>query len=101
MSALRVLITQHHLFCFLCHLPQVKYTQGGLENLELARKYFAQALKLNNRNMRALFGLYMVRCSENRHLIYCFMNVNGCRRYDWFTKWQFRLIFPVFVLEKL
>lgn len=48
-------------FCFLFHLPQVKYTQGGLENLELARKYFAQALKLNNRNMRALFGLYMVR----------------------------------------
>uniref|UniRef100_A0A9J8BIT5 ER membrane protein complex subunit 2 n=2 Tax=Cyprinus carpio TaxID=7962 RepID=A0A9J8BIT5_CYPCA len=46
-------------FCFLCNLPQVKYTQGGLENLELARKYFAQALKLNNRNMRALFGLYM------------------------------------------
>lgn len=39
---------------------QVKYTQGGLENLELSRKYFAQALKLNNRNMRALFGLYMV-----------------------------------------
>ncbi|NXB52288.1 EMC2 protein, partial [Leucopsar rothschildi] len=38
---------------------QVKYTQGGLENLELSRKYFAQALKLNNRNMRALFGLYM------------------------------------------
>lgn len=47
----------------LCHLPpppQVKYTQGGLENLELSRKYFAQALRLNNRNMRALFGLYMV-----------------------------------------
>lgn len=38
----------------------MKYTQGGLENLELARKYFAQALRLNNRNMRALFGLYMV-----------------------------------------
>lgn len=31
-----------------------------MENLELARKYFAQALRLNNRNMRALFGLYMV-----------------------------------------
>lgn len=43
-----------------CLLTQVKYTQGGLENLELSRKYFAQALRLNNRNMRALFGLYMV-----------------------------------------
>lgn len=38
----------------------MKYTQGGLENMELSRKYFAQALRLNNRNMRALFGLYMV-----------------------------------------
>lgn len=42
----------------------MKYTQGGLENLELARKYFAQALRLNNRNMRALFGLYMVSAAR-------------------------------------
>uniref|UniRef100_A0A8C2C5S1 ER membrane protein complex subunit 2 n=1 Tax=Cyprinus carpio TaxID=7962 RepID=A0A8C2C5S1_CYPCA len=47
----------NHLYCE--QYAEVKYTQGGLENLELARKYFAQALKLNNRNMRALFGLYM------------------------------------------
>ncbi|KAM5281832.1 ER membrane protein complex subunit 2 isoform 1-T1 [Ctenodactylus gundi] len=46
-----------HLYCQ--QYAEVKYTQGGLENLELSRKYFAQALKLNNRNMRALFGLYM------------------------------------------
>uniref|UniRef100_A0A8C3DCW6 ER membrane protein complex subunit 2 n=5 Tax=Neoaves TaxID=3078114 RepID=A0A8C3DCW6_CORMO len=48
----------NHLYCQ--QYAEVKYTQGGLENLELSRKYFAQALKLNNRNMRALFGLYMV-----------------------------------------
>uniref|UniRef100_A0A673W2N6 ER membrane protein complex subunit 2 n=1 Tax=Salmo trutta TaxID=8032 RepID=A0A673W2N6_SALTR len=47
----------NHLYCE--QYAEVKYTQGGLENLELSRKYFAQALKLNNRNMRALFGLYM------------------------------------------
>ncbi|GAA6064928.1 ER membrane protein complex subunit 2 [Tachysurus ichikawai] len=47
----------NHLYCE--QYAEVKYTQGGAENLELARKYFAQALKLNNRNMRALFGLYM------------------------------------------
>ncbi|XP_041843936.1 ER membrane protein complex subunit 2 [Melanotaenia boesemani] len=47
----------NHLYCE--QYAEVKYTQGGLENLELARKYFAQALRLNNRNMRALFGLYM------------------------------------------
>uniref|UniRef100_A0AAY4EA64 ER membrane protein complex subunit 2 n=1 Tax=Denticeps clupeoides TaxID=299321 RepID=A0AAY4EA64_9TELE len=47
----------NHLYCE--QYAEVKYTQGGLDNLELSRKYFAQALKLNNRNMRALFGLYM------------------------------------------
>uniref|UniRef100_A0A087YMW0 ER membrane protein complex subunit 2 n=1 Tax=Poecilia formosa TaxID=48698 RepID=A0A087YMW0_POEFO len=47
----------NHLYCE--QYAEVKYTQGGMENLELARKYFAQALRLNNRNMRALFGLYM------------------------------------------
>ncbi|CAM2106929.1 unnamed protein product [Caretta caretta] len=47
----------NHLYCQ--QFAEVKYTQGGLENLELSRKYFAQALKLNNRNMRGLFGLYM------------------------------------------
>lgn len=58
---------------------QVKYTQGGLENLELSRKYFAQALKLNNRNMRALFGLYMVS-PESRIFLFkndlpCYLNL--------------------------
>uniref|UniRef100_A0A8C7XF45 ER membrane protein complex subunit 2 n=1 Tax=Oryzias sinensis TaxID=183150 RepID=A0A8C7XF45_9TELE len=47
----------NHLYCE--QYAEVKYTQGGLENMELSRKYFAQALRLNNRNMRALFGLYM------------------------------------------
>uniref|UniRef100_A0A8C6KHB3 ER membrane protein complex subunit 2 n=1 Tax=Nothobranchius furzeri TaxID=105023 RepID=A0A8C6KHB3_NOTFU len=47
----------NHLYCE--QYAEVKYTQGGLENLELSRKYFSQALRLNNRNMRALFGLYM------------------------------------------
>ncbi|XP_069777088.1 ER membrane protein complex subunit 2 isoform X3 [Narcine bancroftii] len=47
----------NHLYCQL--YAEVKYTHGGLENLEISRKYFSQALKLNNRNMRALFGLYM------------------------------------------
>uniref|UniRef100_A0A8C4QJB3 ER membrane protein complex subunit 2 n=1 Tax=Eptatretus burgeri TaxID=7764 RepID=A0A8C4QJB3_EPTBU len=49
----------NHLYCQ--KYAEVKYTQGGLDNMELARKYFAQALRLNSTNMRALFGLYMVR----------------------------------------
>jgi Tfp pilus assembly protein PilF len=38
----------------------IKYTQGGLENIELARSYYCQALKLNPKNIRALYGLYLV-----------------------------------------
>ncbi|XP_045180975.2 ER membrane protein complex subunit 2-like [Mercenaria mercenaria] len=38
---------------------EIKYTQGGSENLETARSYFAQACKLNPNNMRAQFGLLL------------------------------------------
>ncbi|KAK2169285.1 hypothetical protein NP493_1197g00077 [Ridgeia piscesae] len=38
---------------------EVKYTQGGQDNMECACKYFAQAIKLNPTNMRALFGLFL------------------------------------------
>ena len=42
------------------YLFQIKYTEGGEKNLELARSYFAQAAKLNPNNMRAQFGLLLV-----------------------------------------
>lgn len=38
---------------------EIKYTQGGVEAMELARKYFAQAIKLNSNNIRALYGMFM------------------------------------------
>lgn len=34
--------------------------QGGLENIELAKTYYSQAVKLNPNNLRALYGLYLV-----------------------------------------
>ncbi|CAG9854674.1 unnamed protein product [Phyllotreta striolata] len=37
----------------------IKYSQGGLENIEIARTYYYQSLKLNPRNMRALYGIYL------------------------------------------
>ncbi|XP_018569432.1 ER membrane protein complex subunit 2-like [Anoplophora glabripennis] len=37
----------------------IKYTQGGLENLEIAKSYYYQALRLNSRNIRALYGIYL------------------------------------------
>jgi len=34
--------------------------QGGYENLEIARSYYAQAAKLNPNNIRAVYGLILV-----------------------------------------
>ncbi|XP_018325439.1 ER membrane protein complex subunit 2-like [Agrilus planipennis] len=37
----------------------IRYTQGGFDNLELARAYYCQALRLNSNNIRALYGLFL------------------------------------------
>ncbi|XP_012266610.1 ER membrane protein complex subunit 2-A-like [Athalia rosae] len=39
---------------------EIKYTQGGFDNMELAKVYFSQAIKLNPNNIRALYGLLLV-----------------------------------------
>lgn len=39
---------------------EILFTIGGSDNLELAQKHFAQAVKLNPKSARALFGLYLV-----------------------------------------
>ncbi|KAG7210248.1 hypothetical protein KM043_011796 [Ampulex compressa] len=39
---------------------EIKYSQGGFENMELAKVYFCQAAKLNPKNARALYGLLLV-----------------------------------------
>lgn len=36
---------------------EIRYTQGGIDNMELARAYFSQAIKINPNNLRALYGL--------------------------------------------
>nr|CDS31008.1 erlin 2 [Hymenolepis microstoma] len=41
-------------------LAEIKYSEGGIENLELARAYFAHACRLNPTNVRALYGLFLV-----------------------------------------
>lgn len=38
----------------------IRYTMGGVENMELAKTYYCQALKLNPSNTRALLGLFLV-----------------------------------------
>ncbi|ESO10159.1 hypothetical protein HELRODRAFT_73211, partial [Helobdella robusta] len=47
---------------------EIKYTQGGTDNMEISKKYFAQSLKLNPNNMKSLFGFYMASthlCQKN------------------------------------
>jgi cellulose synthase/poly-beta-1,6-N-acetylglucosamine synthase-like glycosyltransferase len=41
---------------------QIKYTMGDPDSMSMARSYYAQALKLNNKNVRALYGFFLV-CS--------------------------------------
>jgi len=38
---------------------EVKFTQGGFENMEMAKTYYAKAVTLNSSNMRALYGLLL------------------------------------------
>jgi len=40
-------------------LAEIKYTEGGMENMELAKSYFTQACHLNPNNIRALYGLVL------------------------------------------
>lgn len=42
---------------------EIKYTQGGFENMEVARAHYSMALKLNPNNMRALYGIFL--CCTN------------------------------------
>ncbi|PNF28033.1 ER membrane protein complex subunit 2 [Cryptotermes secundus] len=38
---------------------EIRYTQGGFENMELARAHYCLALKLSPNNIRALYGLFL------------------------------------------
>lgn len=40
------------------HLSYLPF-QGGLDNIEIAKSYYSQAIKLNPKNLRALYGLYL------------------------------------------
>ncbi|XP_036342306.1 ER membrane protein complex subunit 2-A-like [Rhagoletis pomonella] len=41
------------------NFPLKQSVKGGIENVEIARTYYSQALKLNPNNLRALYGLYL------------------------------------------
>jgi hypothetical protein len=50
---------------------KVHIFQGGIDNLELARAHYSYAILLNPNNIRALYGLYLVRT-----IIYLLLQLN-------------------------
>ncbi len=38
---------------------EIRYTQGGFDNIELAKAYYSKAVTMNPNNMRALYGLLL------------------------------------------
>ncbi|CAH8540900.1 unnamed protein product [Schistosoma turkestanicum] len=47
---------------------EIKYTEGGNENLELARAYYSQACLLCPNNLRSLYGLLLTCSALDNHL---------------------------------
>ncbi|XP_050677841.1 ER membrane protein complex subunit 2-A-like isoform X2 [Leptidea sinapis] len=54
-----LILHQPHNHLFHQRLADIRYTMGGVENMELAKTYYCQTLKLNPNNMRALLGLIL------------------------------------------
>ncbi|KAB7498849.1 UNVERIFIED_CONTAM: hypothetical protein RMT77_007327 [Armadillidium vulgare] len=59
-----LILQNPHNHLYYTRYAEIKYTQGGAENLELARNYFSMAIKLNPINIRAYYGL-IVSCSSS------------------------------------
>ena len=60
-----LILTHPHNHMYHQRFAEIHYTIGSADSLELSRKYFAQALKLDPNNIRALYGLFL--CSSNQN----------------------------------
>jgi len=54
-----ILHNPHNFFVYQ-RAGDIRYTMGGIDNLKIAFNYYNQALKLNQKSMRSLFGLFLV-----------------------------------------
>ena len=54
-----LILTHPHNHLYHQRYAEIQYTIGTVESIELARKYFAQALKLDPNNIRAMYGLFL------------------------------------------
>ncbi|XP_063387230.1 ER membrane protein complex subunit 2-like [Cydia fagiglandana] len=74
-----LLLHQPHSHLHLQRLADIRYTMGGMENMELAKTYYCQAVKLNPDNMRALLGLFL---ATNNLLNYYKSSGNSSKRQE-------------------
>lgn len=58
-----VILISPHNHLYHQRYAEIKYTQGGYDNLEIARSHYCLALKLSPNSMRALYGLFL--CATN------------------------------------
>jgi len=59
-----LLLHNPHTHLYFQKFADIKYTQGGFDNVEMARSYYSRAVKLSSgANLRALYGL-MLCCSH-------------------------------------
>ncbi|KAL4703197.1 hypothetical protein ACJJTC_004873, partial [Scirpophaga incertulas] len=72
-----LILHQPHSHLFHQRLADIRYTMGGVENMELAKTYYCQALKLNPSNLRALLGLFL---ATNNLLGHYKSSGNGAKR---------------------
>ncbi|KAL7744341.1 hypothetical protein ACLKA6_001733 [Drosophila palustris] len=54
-----VLLHNPHSHLIHQRLADIRYTMGGVENIEIARTYYSQTIKLNPYSLRALYGLFL------------------------------------------
>ena len=84
-----LILMNPHNHLFHQRYAEILYTLGGgNENMEKARKYFAQALKLDNNNMRALFGFFLA----SAHLANSSKDVKVKKENSKFATWAARQV---------
>jgi len=69
---------------------EIRYTMGGYDNLELAKQYYSQAVKLAPSNMRALYGLLLTvtqlatspKCPQHKKKEFCNLALWSSKQID-------------------
>merc|ERR1719283_845573 len=85
-----VLLHNPHNHLYHQRQAEVRYTWGGYEQLELAKQYYSQAVKLAPSNMRALYGLLLTvtqlatspKCPQHKKKEFCNLALWSSKQID-------------------